>query len=87
MTLENGERALVAVRFKIREVAHKQGFSMYRLQKESNIDWRTLRRLYRTPDQIVVSSETLDRIATVLGVDISELLESIPPDSPSAPRE
>lgn len=76
----------MAVRFKVREVAHRQGISMYRLQKESGIDWRTLRRLYRTPEQIVVSTETLDRIATILGVDISELVESIHPGDDQAPE-
>lgn len=76
----------MAVRFKVREVAHRQGISMYRLQKESGIDWRTLRRLYRTPEQIVVSTETLDRIATTLGVDISELVESIHSGDDQAPE-
>lgn len=59
---------------------------MYRLQKQTGIDERTLRRLWRTPEQIVVSTETLDRIATALGVDISELVESIPPDDDGVPQ-
>ena len=70
----------MAIRFKVREVAQEHGMSM-RLQKLTGIDARTLRRLWRKPEQIVVSSETLDRIAIALGVDISELVESIPPRS------
>jgi DNA-binding Xre family transcriptional regulator len=70
----------MAVRFKVKEVAQARGFSQYRLQKESKIDMRVLRGLYRNavPSATV---DTLDRIARVLGVDVSELLESIPDDA------
>jgi DNA-binding Xre family transcriptional regulator len=72
-----GEK-IVAVRFLVKEVARARGYSMYRLQKETQIDIRILRRLFRNTPGAGVNVTTLDRIATVLGVDISELLESIP---------
>lgn len=71
----------MAVRFKVKEIAKAHGFSMYRLQKESSIDVRTLRRIFRNQPNAIVTTETLDRIAIVLGVDISELVESVSSDS------
>ena len=71
----------MAVRFKVKEVAHAHGYSQYRLQKETKIDIRILRRIFRNEPDVVVNTDTLDRIATALGVDISELLESAPSDA------
>ena len=75
-----GRARAVAIRFKVKEVAGRQGFSQHRLAKESGVDLRTLRRIFRYPTEIVVSSETLDRLATTLGVDVAELLESFYPE-------
>lgn len=69
----------MAIRFKVKEVAKIRGFSQYRLAKESDVDQRTLRRIYRQQGNLVVNTDTLDRLATTLDVDISELLESAPP--------
>ena len=66
----------MAVRFKVKQVAHAHGYSQYKLQKVTGIDIRTLRILYRNPPGASVTTDTLDRVATVLGVDISELVES-----------
>jgi transcriptional regulator with XRE-family HTH domain len=68
------------VRFKVKEVARARGYSQYRLQKETGVDIRILRRLFRNQPETSVTTDTLDRIATVLGVDISQLVESIPED-------
>ena len=66
----------MAVHFKVKEIAKAHGYSQYKLQKATGIDIRTLRILYRNPPGASVNTSTLDRIAAVLGVDISELLES-----------
>lgn len=73
----------MAVRFKVKQIAMARGYSQYRLQKESQIDIRVLRRIFRNEADTSVTTETLDRIATVLCVDISELIESIPPSTSS----
>lgn len=75
----------MAVRFKVKQVAKAHGYSQYRLQKESKIDIRILRRIFRNEPDTSVTTDTLDRIATVLGVDISELVESVPPGDDQAP--
>lgn len=64
------------IHFRVKEVAAAHGYSQYRLQKETQIDIRVLRRLFRNVPGTSVSTETLDRIAQVLGVDVSELLTS-----------
>ncbi|MGH2639524.1 MAG: helix-turn-helix domain-containing protein [Rhabdochlamydiaceae bacterium] len=38
-----------------------------------------MQRIYRNPTSIV-NTETLDKIAKALGVDVRELLESVPDD-------
>ena len=75
------------VRFKVREAARERGYSQYRLQKETGIDIRVLRRLFRNTPQTSVTTDTLDRIATVLSVDISQLVESIPDENSASQAE
>jgi DNA-binding Xre family transcriptional regulator len=70
----------MAVRFKIKEITAAKGWSRYKLHQKSGVDERTLRKIWHQDAATVVNSDTLDRIATALGVDISELIESIPPD-------
>lgn len=76
----------MAVRFKVKQVAKNHGYSQYRLQKESQIDIRILRRIFRNEPDTSVTTDTLDRIATVLGVDVSELVESAPSNDDQAPQ-
>lgn len=83
------EYSPMAIRFKVKEVAVQRGISQYRLAKASGIDERTVRKIFRQQGPIVVSSETLDRLAAVLHVDVSELLESDPPGprlTPTSPE-
>ena len=67
------------IRLKVKEIAEKKGVSQGSLSRLANIDIRTLRKIYRNPTEAVVNTETLDRLAVVLEVDVSELLESVPP--------
>ena len=65
------------IRLKIKEVAAEKKMSMRKLVKKSGIAYNTLRTIYRDPYRRV-STDTLDRIATALEVDASELIESVP---------
>lgn len=69
----------MAIRFKVKDIAALRGFSQYKLAKVSGVDERTLRKIWRQDKGIVVNSDTLDKLATALQVDISDLLESDPP--------
>ena len=70
------------MRLKVKEIAETKGFSQGGLSRLANVDLRTLRRIYRNPTTAVVSSDTLDRLAMALHVDVSELVESVPPGNP-----
>ena len=65
------------IRLKVKEVAEQKKMSMRKLVKESGIAYNTLRTMYRDPHR-PVSTDTLDRLAKALGVDVRELIESVP---------
>ncbi len=65
------------IRLKIREVATEKKISMRKLSKSADIAYNTLRTIYRDPYRQITTG-TLDRLAKALGVDASELIESVP---------
>ena len=65
------------IRLKVKEVAKAKGFSQRGLSMKSGVDIRTVQRIFRDPTRII-TTETLDKFAKTLGVDASELLESVP---------
>ncbi|HEV7235484.1 MAG TPA: helix-turn-helix transcriptional regulator [Ktedonobacteraceae bacterium] len=67
------------VRLKVREVAEAKGMSMARLARRADIDYKTVQRIYRDPLREVTTT-TLDKLAKALGVDVNELIESVPDD-------
>ncbi len=68
------------VRLKVKDIAEKQGISQRQLFLRSGIDIKVIQRIMRNPYSNV-TTETLGRIAKVLGVDASELIESVEDDS------
>lgn len=72
-------------RLKVKEIAQQKGFSQRKLFLRSEVDIQIIRRIYRNP-QTVITTATLDKLATVLGVNISELIESIY-DEPDEPQQ
>lgn len=69
------------IRLKVKSIAKVKGYSQSRLARRSNIDAGTMRRIYQNP-HTSITLPLLDRIATTLGVDASELIESVPNDAP-----
>lgn len=65
------------IRLKVKEVAAAKGISQRQVSVRTGIDINAIRRIFRNPVGIEVKLDTLDRIAKVLGVDVSELIESI----------
>src|SRR5215469_12853375 len=76
------ESACEMIRLKVKELAAAQGLSQGLLARKANMDVKTLKRIYRDPTA-EISSFTLDKLAKALNVDASELVESIPDESPS----
>ena len=69
------------IRLKIKEIAQQKGMSRRRLSLRSGVDINTVRKLFQYPFSNV-TTETLDKFAKVLGVDASELIESVPDEKP-----
>ncbi|MBA2396743.1 MAG: helix-turn-helix transcriptional regulator [Ktedonobacteraceae bacterium] len=64
------------IRLKVKEIAASKGISQRKLSIRSEVDIKTIQKIYRYPTSIV-TTETLDKIAKVLEVDAAELIESI----------
>jgi len=63
-------------RLKVKEIAEAKHISQRRLSLRSGVDLRTVQKIWRDPYKIV-TTETLDKFAKVLGVDASVLIESV----------
>ena len=64
------------VRLRVKELAEQRGFNMSSLSRAANISFNTVKRIYRDPYRST-STETLERIAKVLGVPTGDLLEDV----------
>ena len=71
---------MVRVRLKVKEIAHHKSVSQGRLSRISDVDIKTIKRIYRDP-MTIVTTETLGKIATALNVDASELIENAPDEN------
>lgn len=64
------------VRLKVKEVAEAKKVSQRKLSMLSGVDLRTVQRIFHCPYKIV-NTITLGKLADALGVDVSELIESV----------
>jgi putative transcriptional regulator len=69
------------IRLKVKEVAAEKGVSQRQLALRSGVDIKNIQKIFRYPTSIV-TTETLDKLAKVLGVDAAELIESILDEMP-----
>ena len=67
------------LRLRVKEVAKEQGVSMTRLHITSEVAYSTIRRIFRDP-YVEVTTTTINRLATALGVPPTQLLEDVPDD-------
>ncbi len=65
------------LRLRIKEVAEERGYNMSSLSRKSDVSFKTVKRLWKDPYQ-TANTDTLERLATALGVDVRELLETVP---------
>lgn len=65
------------IRLKVKEIAETKGISQGKLSRKADIDVKTIRRIYRNPVEII-TTETLDKLATALEVNVCDLIEQIP---------
>lgn len=64
-------------RLKIKEMAEAKGISQRKLCRLTGIDIKNIQKVFRRPNSVVTTA-TLDKFAKALGVDVSELVETIP---------
>ena len=67
----------MAVRLRVKEVAKEKGISMGKLQRDADIAYNTIKRMYKDP-YYITTTETLGKLARVLGVSPGELIEEVP---------
>lgn len=67
------------LRLKVKEIAEAQGYNQSSLARKADIDFKTVKRLFRDPYRDVVIS-TLYKISTVLHVTLDDLVEAVPDD-------
>ncbi len=67
----------MAVRLRVKEIAKQKGFSMGKLQRDADVAYNTVKRMYKNPYH-VITTETLGKLAKALGVPPGELIEEVP---------
>ena len=65
------------IRLRIKEMAEEKGYNMSSLSRKSDVSFKTVKRLWKDPYQ-TANTDTLERLAIALGVDVRELIESVP---------
>jgi len=64
-------------RLRVKEVAQARGFTMARLQRAADINLKTIQAIWHDPRHNA-SLNTLDKLAAVLGVPVTALIEDVP---------
>ena len=67
----------MVVRLRVKEIAKEKGFSMGKLQREADVAYNTVKRMYKDP-YYITTTETLGKLAKALGVSPGELIEEVP---------
>jgi DNA-binding Xre family transcriptional regulator len=71
------EGTMPRTRLKVKEIATEKGFTQTKLSRAADLNARTIQQIFHDPYRDVTYS-TLLKIAKVLGVEVSDLIEEIP---------
>ena len=71
--------ATVRLRLRVKEIAEQRGMSMGKLERLADLSHPTIRDIFRNPYKEVTST-TLAKLATALGVPVSDLFEEVADD-------
>ncbi len=66
----------MVVRLRVKEVAKEKGFSMGKLQRDADVAYNTVKRMFKDP-YYITTTETLGKLARALGVSPGDLIEEI----------
>ena len=64
------------LRLRVKEVAKEKGISMNKLSQRSEVSYNIVKEIYRNPYKIV-TTDTINRLARVLDVPATHLLEDV----------
>ncbi len=64
----------MAVRLRVKEIARAKGVSMGKLQRDADVAYNTVKRIFKDP-YYITTTETLGKLAKALGVSPGELIE------------
>ena len=67
----------MAVRLRVKEIAREKGISMGKLQRDADVAYNTVKRMFKDP-YYITTTETLGKLAKALGVLPGELIEEVP---------
>lgn len=70
----------MAVRLRVKEIAREKGISMGKLQRDADVAYNTVKRMFKDP-YYITTTETLGKLARALGVSPGELIEEVPDDT------
>jgi transcriptional regulator with XRE-family HTH domain len=71
--------ATVKLRLRVKEIAEQKGLSMGKLERLADLSHPTVRDIFRDPYKEVTTT-TLVKLATALGVPVADLFEEISDD-------
>lgn len=74
----------MAVRLRVEEIAKEKGFSMGKLQRDADVAYNTVKRIFKDP-YYITTTETLGKLAKALGVSPGELIEEVSSDTHEKP--
>ena len=64
------------LRLRVKELAEERGFNMSSLSRASDVSFTTIKRYFRNPYSYA-NTDTLEKIALTLAVEIGDLVERI----------
>jgi DNA-binding Xre family transcriptional regulator len=70
----------MAVRLRVKEIAQQKGISMGKLQRDADVAYNTVKRMFKDP-YYITTTETLGKLARALGVSPGALLEEVSDES------
>ena len=71
--------ATVKLRLRVKEIAEQKGLSMGKLERLADLSHPTVRDIFRDPYKEVTTT-TLVKLATALGVPVTDLFEEVSDD-------
>jgi Predicted transcriptional regulator len=63
-------------RLRVKEVAEERNYNMSTLSRASGVSFTTIKRYFKKPFA-VASTDTLEKIALALGVEVGDLVERV----------